>query len=594
MKMLNFYKYVLYNNGKHIVKRIKICTLGREGMKFSDFKYERPNYEAVKKEMESLISDIQNSQEFSQQLEVINKINHFRSEIESMATIASIRHSINTKDEFYDKEQEYWDEFAPFYEELDSSFYAALVESKFRPELEKKLTHQFFEVAEYRLKAFSQEIIVDLQEENKLESQYTKLIAAAKILFNGEELTLSGIGKHLLDSNRTIREAAAQAKYQFFEQHEKEIDDLFNQLVSVRTRIAKKLGYKNFVELGYIRMKRMDYNPMMVQNFRDQVLEHIVPVASEFYERQQERLVYDRLRYFDENFEYLTGNATPKGSPEWILENGVKMYQELSPETKEFFDFMRESDLLDLVNKPGKAGGGYCTYIPKYKAPFIFSNFNGTAGDIDVLTHEAGHAFQVYRSRWIEIPELNFPTEESCEIHSMSMEFFTWPWMNLFFEEDTEKYKYSHLGGAIKFIPYGIVVDAFQHFVYENPEATSAERKQAWRELEKKYLPHKDYEGCKFLERGGWWFQQSHIFTSPFYYIDYTLAQICALQFWKKMHENREEAWNDYVRLCGVGGTKSFLELVEFANLKSPFEDGCVGSIISEIREWLMKDHHIN
>ena len=277
----------------------------------------------------------------------------------------------------------------------------------------------------------------------------------------------------------------------------------------------------------------------------------------------------------------------PHGEPEWILEQGVRMYDELSPETKEFFDMMVEKDLLDLVNKDGKQGGGYCTYINDYKVPFIFSNFNGTSGDIDVLTHEVGHAFQVYKSRHIEIPELAFPTYESCEIHSMSMEFFCWPWMDLFFKEDVDKYKYSHLAGAITFIPYGVLVDEYQHFVYDNPTATKEERKAEWRRLEKQYLPHKDYEGCDFLERGGWWHQQGHVFGNPFYYIDYTLAQICALQFWKRMNNNDEKAWTDYLALCDVGGSKSFVELVKVGNLKSPFEDGCVGSVIADIKAWL-------
>ena len=556
-------------------------------MIFIDYKYERPNSEQFKNEFGALVYKFEAATNAEEQLEIVNKINAMRSHIETMATLSSIRHSIDTRDEFYDSEQTYWDEQGPLYEEATSAFYHAIVKSPFRAELEEKLSKQFFTIAEFNLRSFSPEIIADLQEENKLSSLYTKLLASAKIPFDGEERTLPGMGKYLLSEDRQVREEASVAKYHFFEENEAEIDRIYDELVKVRTRIAKKLGFNNFVELGYTRMMRSDYNPEMVKNFRKQVLDYIVPVASSLYKRQEERLGYGELRYFDENFEFKTGNATPKGSPEWILENGVKMYHELSPQTKEFFDFMVESELLDLVNKPGKAGGGYCTYIPEYKAPFIFSNFNGTAGDIDVLTHEAGHAFQVYSSRWIETPELNFPTYESCEIHSMSMEFFTWPWMELFFKEDTDKYKFTHLGSAIKFIPYGIVVDAFQHFVYENPEATPAERKAAWRNLEKQYLPHKNYEGCDFLERGGWWFQQAHIFNSPFYYIDYTLAQICALQFWKRMHDNREDAWNDYVRLCEVGGTKSFLGLVSYANLKSPFEDGCVSSIISDIKAWL-------
>jgi M3 family oligoendopeptidase len=556
-------------------------------MKFKDFKYERPNYEEVKELFNSHIARLRDSSDLEAQYECIKNINELRNHIETMSTLTNIRHTIDTQNQYYDDEQNYWDEYSPLYDELNSIFYKEIVNSQFRTSLEEKLGKQFFTLAEFSLKSFSPEVIEELQLENKLASEYTKLIASAKIQFKGEEKNLSGLVPFIQSKDREVRKEASQAKYDYFVQHEAEIDRIYDDLVKVRTKIAKKLGFKNFVELGYIRMMRSDYNPQMVSNFRKQVQNYIVPAASKLYERQTNRLALDKLSYYDEKFEFLSGNAIPKGDPEWIVANGVKMYSELSSETKEFFNFMVDGELLDLVTKKGKAGGGYCTYIPDYKSPFIFSNFNGTSGDVDVLTHEAGHAFQVYSSRWIEIPECNFPTYESCEIHSMSMEFFTWPWMDLFFEEDADKYKFIHLGSAIKFIPYGVTVDEFQHFVYENPDITPAERKTAWREIEKKYLPHKNYDECDFLERGGWWFQQSHIFTSPFYYIDYTLAQICALQFWKRANENREDAWKDYVKLCKIGGTKSFLELVSYANLKSPFEDGCVSSIITSIEQWL-------
>ncbi|TCL49249.1 M3 family oligoendopeptidase [Thermolongibacillus altinsuensis] len=357
--------------------------------------------------------------------------------------------------------------------------------------------------------------------------------------------------------------------------------------MKVRTNMAKKLGFENFVELGYARLGRTDYNAEMVAKFREQVKEFIVPIAVKLRERQQERIGVDKLKYYDEAFAFKTGNPTPKGDAKWIIENGKKMYQELSPETDEFFRFMIDHELMDLVAKKGKASGGYCTYIENYKAPFIFSNFTGTSSDIDVLTHEAGHAFQVYESRHFEIPEYNWPTLEACEIHSMSMEFFTWPWMELFFKEDTEKYKFNHLSSALLFLPYGVAVDEFQHFVYENPDITPAERKQAWREIEKKYMPTRDYDGNDYLERGGFWQRQSHIYTTAFYYIDYTLAQICAFQFWKRSRENYKEAWNDYVKLCREGGSKPFTELVRVANLISPFEDGCVQSVVGEIECWL-------
>jgi M3 family oligoendopeptidase len=334
-------------------------------------------------------------------------------------------------------------------------------------------------------------------------------------------------------------------------------------------------------------MMRTDYDAEMVANFRNQVKDFIVPIATKLKERQQERIGVDQLKYYDEGFNFQSGNAIPKGNPEWIIENGQKMYEDLSKETGAFFSYMQENKLMDLVAKKGKAGGGYCTFIENYKAPFIFSNFNGTSGDIDVLTHEAGHAFQVYSSRHFEIPEYYWPTYESAEIHSMSMEFFTWPWMELFFKEDTDKYKFTHLSSALLFLPYGVSVDEFQHWVYENPTAAPSERKRQWREIEKKYLPHKNYDGNVYLENGGFWQRQGHIYNSPFYYIDYTLAQICAFQFWKRSIENREEAWADYVKLCNLGGSLSFTKLVKAANLISPFEDGCVESVVGVIEQWL-------
>ncbi|MFD0049101.1 M3 family oligoendopeptidase [Actinomycetes bacterium NPDC127524] len=521
------------------------------------------------------------------QSEAMRDINDIRNDIGTMFNICYIRHSIDTNDEFYKAENDYLDEIAPEIEELVSQYYKELVSSNFRSQLEEKWGTQLFALADAQLKTFSPEIIPLLQKENKLSTEYTQLIASAKINFEGEERTLAQLAPFAESSDREVRKKASQAHSGFMVENEEKLDGIFDRLVKVRHEIARKLGYKNFVELGYYRMARTDYNAEMVADFRKQVEEYIVPLVTKLKERQRSRISVDELKYYDEGFEFKSGNAAPKGSPDWIIENGQKMYSDLSKETKEFFEFMISNGLMDLVAKKGKAGGGYCTYIENYKAPFIFSNFNGTSGDIDVLTHEAGHAFQVFRSRGFEIPEYNWPTYEACEIHSMSMEFFTWPWMELFFEEDTEKYKFSHLSGALTFLPYGVAVDEFQHFVYENPDASPEERKQAWRSIEKKYLPHRDYGDNSYLEQGGYWHRQGHIYNSPFYYIDYTLAQICAFQFWKRSRENREEAWKDYAALCEMGGSKSFLGLIEASNLQSPFKEGTVKSVVDVIDEYL-------
>ncbi|WP_147532324.1 M3 family oligoendopeptidase [Bacillus marasmi] len=556
-------------------------------MKFSEYTYSRPNLEQIKQVFDQELDHFKNAATVEEQINANQNINNIRDTISTMFNLCYIRHSINTNDEFYKNEQDYIDEIDPEVEELVTKYYRLLTTSRFRSELEKKWGKQLFALAEAQLKTFAPEVIPLLQQENKLSSEYTKLIASAKIHFEGQERTLPQLEPFAQSPDRNMRIRANEARFGFFADNEEKLDEIFAELVKVRTQIARGLGYKNFVELGYARMSRTDYNADMVANFRKQVLEHIVPLADKLKQRQSKRIGVEKLKYYDEPIIFHTGNATPKGGPEWIIEGGQKMYNELAPETGEFFKFMTENDLMDLVSKPGKASGGYCTFIENYKAPFIFSNFNGTSGDIDVLTHEAGHAFQVYLSRNFDIPEYYWPTYEACEIHSMSMEFFSWPWMKEFFKEDTEKYQFAHLSGALLFLPYGVAVDEFQHWVYENHTATPQERKQAWREIEKKYMPYKDYDGLPYLENGGFWQKQAHIYNSPFYYIDYTLAQICAFQFWKRSRHDWKEAWSDYLKLCQLGGSKSFTELVAQAGLASPFKEGCVKSVIDEIDQWL-------
>lgn len=556
-------------------------------MKFNEYKYEHLDLEKIKKEFSELIESFEKAENVEGQVNAFDEIIKLRNHIETMQTLVSVRHSIDTNDEFYDKENEYMDEISPILFGFTNDFYKALVNSKFKDELVKKYGKFLFDLAENTLKTFSPEIIPDAQEENRLSSKYSKLIASAKIDFDGKELNLSQMVPYTQSKDRNVRIEAAKKVAQFFAENQDEFDNIYDSLVKVRTRMAQKMGYKNFVEFGYKQLSRLEYDAKMVEGYRKQVLENIVPLHTELRERQGKRLGVDKLKFYDEAIKFNSGNADPHGSPEWILNNGKTMYKELSKETDEFFTFMTENNLLDLLSKKGKMSGGYCTYIPEHKAPFIFANFNGTSHDIDVLTHEAGHAFQVYQSRRFEVPEYLWPSYEACEIHSMSMEFLTWPWMNLFFENDTDKYKFIHLSEALLFIPYGVTVDEFQHWVYENPEATPKERREKWIEIEKKYLPTRDYGEVEELKNGIFWFRQGHIFSSPFYYIDYTLAQVCAFQFWIKSRENREKAWQDYLNLCKLGGSKPFFELMKSANLKNPFEEGTLAIVIPKIKEYL-------
>ena len=556
-------------------------------MTFESFPYTRPEMAEVSQNFEKHLLQFQNAKTADEQTRSFSQLNTVREEFLTMVNLCLIRHTSNTNDVFYEKENDYFDENLPAFEALNNRFFRALLASPFRETLEQKFGNQLFTLAELALKTFQPAILEDLQQENALSTEYTKLKAQAKVVFDGETYNLSSIHPVELSDDRDTRRRASEAKWDFFAEHAPAIEGIFDKMVGVRHRIARELGYNNFVEVGYARMRRSDYTPAMVANFRRQVREVIVPLASDLYERQRRRLGIDVLKYYDEEYKFASGNPKPIGCPDQIVANAAHMYRELSPETDRFFDFMQKTRLMDLVNRDGKATGGYCTYMSKFGAPFIFSNFNGTSGDIDVLTHEAGHAFQVWSSSNFDFEEYHWPTSDAAEIHSMSMEFFTWPWMPLFFGDQTDKYYYMHLGGAVQFIPYGVAVDEFQHIVYENPDMTPEERNQAWRELEKTYLPHRNYDGNAHLEAGRLWQKQNHIFNSPFYYIDYTLAQICAFQFWMRDRHDHQNAWRDYVRLCQAGGSQSFLQLVQLAGLRSPFDDGCVESVVGEIRRFL-------
>ncbi|MFD1334244.1 M3 family oligoendopeptidase [Oceanobacillus iheyensis] len=554
---------------------------------FEDYTYERPDIEKSKEKFQQLVDVFKSAPDVKQAIKAIDEINQLRNNLYTMSNLVFIRASIDTRDEYYQQERDHFDLIEPEIQEMVTSFYKALFESPHEEDLRKEYGSQLFDLAACEVKAFSKEIIPLLQQENKLTSEYSKLIASADIEFKGKKYTLAQLGPFAQHKDRNVRKDAMNAAQGFYIENEETLDRIYDDLVKVRHEIAEKLGYDNFIEVGYLRMQRVDYDATMVEVFRQQVRDVIVPIATKLYKKQANRIGVDKLKAYDESFVFPSGNATPKGSPEWIIENGKKMYQELSNETGEFFQFMLDHKLMDLEAKKGKEAGGYCTFIEDYSSPFIFANFNGTSDDIDVLTHEAGHAFQVYSSRNYSVPEYYFPTSESAEIHSMSMEFFTYPWMKEFFGDEVEKYKYAHLSDALQFIPYGVAVDEFQHLVYKNPEWTPKERKQAWKKLEETYLPHRDYDGIPNLEVGGFWQKQGHIYEDPFYYIDYTLAQICAFQFWKKAQEDNESAWSDYVHLCKLGGSQPFLQLLKEGNLKSPFEKGTVASVVKIIEDYL-------
>ncbi len=560
-------------------------------MKFSEMEYTRPDIEEVKLRAEKICSDLKNADSASEAEKAFLEWDRESSHLETMMSLAYTRNTINTLDEFYEKEVEYIDEVSPLFAELDLRFTRILTESRFRPQLEEKYGTLLFKNAELQLRSFSPEIIPETQETNKLETAYQKLIASAQIDFGGEKRTVSQMQPFKQSTDNDTRRKAWLAEGEFYKENGKELDDIFDKMVVLRTKMAKKLGYDNFVALGYLQMTRNCYGPEDIDRFRKAVLKYIVPVAERLFKEQAERTGMEYpLSFADAALKFSDGNPCPSGNSDDILNTGKDLYHELSPETSEFIDTMFSCGLMDVLSKKGKAGGGYCTSFPDYKLPFIFSNFNGTSDDVEVITHEAGHAFAYYMARDIVPSSLQSPTLESCEIHSMAMEFFGWKKSKEFFGDQADKFRYSHLFDAITFIPYGTMVDHFQHIVYERPELTPEERHGIWAELLGKYMPWLRLDGSAFYGEGKGWQRQLHIYENPFYYIDYCLAQTVALEFWVLMQSDINAAWQQYMKLVRKAGTQTFTELVETAGLGSPFDEAALKTVSEAAVKWLDKN----
>ncbi len=552
-------------------------------MKCSEMPYSRVDMDEVKKFFDTLIADSKNAESGEDQLRLHKKYYKFMSDVYTNIRLGVFRHNIDTTEEFYSKENDYIDEITPLISQYVNEYNKTLFESPYRPYLEEKISRVAFKNIELQNKSIDEKILPLMQEENALISRYDKIIASAKIVFDGEECNISLLRKFLTSKDRDTRKRAWKALSDYFLSVTDEIDEIYDRLVRNRTQQARELGYENFVELGYNRMMRNSYRRAEVENFRKQVKESFVPFVCRIQEERKKQIGVSGLKYYDNDMFFKDGNPKPVGTPEEIMKSGQEMYKELSPETAEFFDFMIENELFDVLGRKTKKAGGYMDFLPKYKSPIIFANFNGTSGDVDVITHECGHAFQGYVTRNDEILEHNDITMETAEIHSMAMEYFTYGWMERFFGDRSRDYLKMHLQDAVTFIPYGCMVDEFQHIVYDNPDMTPAERKEVWKELESQYRPWLDFDGDLFFGEGGYWQRQGHIFWNPFYYIDYVLASVVAMQFKVWMDKDFDDAWKHYLELCELSARDFYEEELAQVGLESPFANGTISELADDM-----------
>lgn len=557
-------------------------------VKITDMEYKRVLKEDVIASIEKSISKVENAKSAKDLLDARKEYNKDSEILGTMVRLAHTRLNLNSRDEFYSGEMDYYNNALPEIQMYDIKFSKAFLASPYLEEAKKELNPLIITMMELSLKTADERILEEMQEENKLTTEYGKFVSELTYDFRGEKITLGILRKYMDDNDRETRKEATNALGKTLKANSEYIDTIFDKMVKNRDKMAKKLGYKNYVELGYNIMQRTCYDKDLVGVFRENVLKDIVPVVTRLKNEIAKKLNIEEMKVYDDAI-YSKDNPKPILDAEGILEAGKEMYHEMSKETSDFIDMMFDSDAFDVMPREGKWTGGYMTYFPIYKQPFIFANFNGTTADVDVITHEAGHAFAYYVGAPEMEPELQLGGMETAETHSMSMEFFAWKYIDKFFGDKADAYKYKHLFSALAFIPYGTIVDYFQEIVYENPEMTPEERKAVWRDLEKKFRPWMNADGIEYLEEGTRWQYQNHIFQSPFYYIDYCIAQTIAFEFLKLSLEDYDNALKTYIAHAKRTGNYGITDLTKLAGLKSPFEKGALSEVASFCEKLLSK-----
>jgi len=539
----------------------------------SEIKYERYTVEKSKAEYEKVINQIKNAESAKEVVKVRAAFVEEEKKMDTAESIAYMRWSANTKDEFYKNEKEYYDQNLPLLQGVRIEYIKAMLGTPFRKKVEKELPETLYPGYELELKSLDERIIPDLQEEADTVMQYSDFMSEFTVDFKGQKLPLTILKKYMSDKDRDTRRDAFNALGEVFSQNKEFLDGNFDKLVKTRDRMAKKMSYKNYVELGYYMRNRIGYGIEDVAEFRKNILLNVVPLVTRMRRERAKKMGITEMKLYDYDVFFKEGDPEPILDAEGIFKAGKEMYHEMNSETGKFIDMMIENEAFDYVSREGKWGGGYEIDFPSYGQPFILANFNGSSADVDVLTHEAGHAFASYLTSNCGVDaEVNIGGMETAETHSMSMEFFCWKYIDKFFGARANDYKYRHLLDNLTFLTYGVIVDYFQQLVYENPEMTPGERDEVWLKLEKEFRPYMNADGINYFEKGTRWQYQMHIYEEPFYYIDYCLAQATALQFLNASQKNYCKAFKAYYNLVKQGGSKPYAKLVEEAGLVSPFE----------------------
>lgn len=434
-----------------------------------------------------------------------------------------------------------------------------------------------------------------LSELMKLANEYKKIVGGMSIEWEGKTLTLPQANLHLQDPDRDTRERAWRLVMARYEQDREQLNQLYLQMLGVRRQVARNAGFDSYRDYKWQAMGRFDYTPQDCLTFHDAIEHEVVPLAKKYYADLQNKLGLDTLRPWDTKVDPYGEPLKPFANASELEEGGYRIFQQVDPLLGQHFAAMREN-FLDLASRPNKAPGGYCCSFPVSRKPYIFMNAVGSHNDVTTLLHEGGHAFHFMESQTRSLIWNHDAPMEFCEVASMAMELLSAPYLaknqgGFYSETDARRaYAQKLINTPIFFLPYMAVVDAFQQWVYvDAPEdVTSADMDAKWSELWDRFMQGIDYSGLQSEKESGW-HRKSHIFTVPFYYIEYGLAQVGALQVWRNALKNQAQAVADYRAALALGNTRPLPDLFRAAGATFAFDRQVVGELMALVNQQLVQ-----
>ena len=554
-----------------------------------ELKFPRPDLNVFTHLYKDAIDRVQQATDGDDIIEILYEVDGLSRKITDLLTATMIRHTMDTTDERYEQDQRWYEENQPLFIKSILDFNDAIYDSPYKDYIRERVGPMFFVKSDVKKSTFCEENLPLQQRESELLGEYDAIIGSCQKEVLGEPTSFIGLQELFGHEDRNVRQAAFKAFSEFLAENEEKLEEIWDGLLKVRDQMGKNLGYDNYIPLAYLERLRLEYGEEEVAAFRQQVVDEIVPLCAKIYEFQAKNLGIDEVKAYDERVLSNDGNAKPIGDRDYMFNETVNMLRDMSPETDEFISFMLDHELIDYETRPEKSMREYATILPSRKAPFVFYHFDGTPASLRRLHEGLGYAFAGYKaSRRQHLEEYYASSSDIMEIHAMSMVLFAHKYAENFFGEDAQKYIFSLLHNYVTFIPFSVAVDEFQHICYANLDMTPKERTQAWRDLEKKYMPWRKYDDeDEFMNRGGYWYHKPHFFFHPFYYIEYTLATINALEMYQKYEERPGTAWKEYLELTDIGGSKGYLESLKLSKLTPAFEPGAVANSIKYVKELL-------